>query len=483
MLYSPTLQAIFLLSIAYLLQRCFRSYQAERRFQQFARDNACQSPHKSVNKLPWGIDRLIRVFRFKGDMLDGLIFARFKLEGTWTYGHTTFFGEQVIHTAEPRNVQAILATKFNDFEIGKRRHRQFGPLLGHGIFTSDGAMWEHYRALLKPQFSREQISDLKAAERHMQHLFQALPVKVDGWTEDVDILQLFYRFTLDVGTEFLVGRSVNSQLDALNNTASSGDKNPTGAPSITAEACFRDGFATARGMLTWRIRMQALYWLVDSKAFREACAMCHRFIDHYVAIALNPERLAAEKAARVKDGPKEKYVLLDALAESTQDPIELRDQLLQLLLAGRDTTATLLAFTFWELARHPEVWGKLRAEVLRIFGTEEQGEEITFAKLKGSRYLQYVINETLRLYPVAPLNGRTAVQDSVLPVGGGPNSKSPMAVRKGTLVNFSDYVIHRREDIWGEDVLEWKPERWVDRKYGWEYLPFNGGPRICIGRK
>jgi hypothetical protein len=100
---------------------------------------------------------------------------------------------------------------------------------------------------------------------------------------------------------------VNSQLDALNNTASSGDKNPTGAPSITAEACFRDGFATARGMLTWRIRMQALYWLVDSKAFREACAMCHRFIDHYVAIALNPERLAAEKAARVKDGP-EKYV-------------------------------------------------------------------------------------------------------------------------------------------------------------------------------
>jgi hypothetical protein len=89
--------------------------------------------------------------------------------------------------------------------------------------------------------------------------------------------------------------------------------------------------------------------------------------------------------------------------------------------------------------------GKLRAEVLRIFGTEEQGKRSPSLP-KGSRHLQYVINE-LALYPVAPLNGRTAVQDSVLPVGGGPNSKSPMAVRKGTLVNFSDYVIHRREDI------------------------------------
>ncbi|KAI9875794.1 MAG: hypothetical protein M1830_007994 [Pleopsidium flavum] len=483
MTYSPLLQTVFLLFIAYLLQRWIRDYQAERRFQQFARDNGCQSPHKSINKLPWGIDRLIRVFRFKGDMLDGIIFARFKVEGTWTYAHATLFGEQVIHTAEPRNVQTILATRFNDFEIGKRRHGQFGPLLGYGIFTSDGAAWEHYRALLKPQFSREQISDLKAAERHMQHLFQALPLKVDGWTEEIDLLQLFYRFTLDVGTEFLVGRSVDSQLDALNNTATTQDDNATGARSITTEAYFREGFATAQLMLTWRIRMQGLYWLVDSRAFRKACAMCHQFIDHYVAIALNPQRLAAEKAARVKDGPKEKYVLLDALAESTQDPIELRDQLLQLLTAGRDTTATLLGFTFWELARHAGVWGKLRSEVLGIFGTEEQGEEITFAKLKSSRYLQYVINETLRLYPVAPLNNRIAVRDAVLPVGGGPNSESPVAVRKGTVVNFSDYVMHRREDIWGEDVLEWKPERWIDRKYGWEYLPFNGGPRICIGQQ
>ena len=479
---SPILQAVFLLPAVYLIQRWCRGYLAERRFQQFARDNGCQPAHLSINKLPWGIDRIIAVLRFKGDMLDDLIFARFKQEGTWTYTHTTLFGEHLLHTAEPRNVQAVLATGFKDFEIGKIRHHQFGPLLGLGILTSDGPAWEHFRALLKPQFSREQISDLNAAERHTQHLFQALPVKEDGWTDGGDILELFYRLTLDVGTEFLIGRSVNSQLAALDKATSKGDATVTDDAQALAEAYFRDGFALAQETLMWRIRMQSLYWLMDSKAFRKACAMSHRFIDHYVGIALDPARLAAEKTARVTDGTKEKYVLLDKLADSTRDPIELRDQLLQLLTAGRDTTATTLGFVFWNLARRPAAWMKLRAEVHRNFGTVGQGEEITFAKLKSARYVQYVINETLRLYPVAPLNNRIAVRDTVLPVGGGPDGKSPVAVRKGTLVNYSDYIIHRREDIWGADVLEWKPERWIDRKQGWEYLPFNGGPRICIGR-
>lgn len=416
-------------------------------------------------------------------MLDDLIFARYKQEGAWTYTHTTLFGKHILHTVEPRNVQAVLATRFEDFDIGEIRHRQFGPLLGYGIFTSDGSAWEHYRGLLKPQFSREQISDLDVAERHVQHLFQALPVKDDGWTEGGDIMELLYRLTLDIITEFLIGKSVNLQLAALDKAASNGDQAGTDATQASAEAYFSDAFGFAQQTLTWRIRLQSLYWLADSRAFRKACAKCRHFIDQYVAIALNPSRLAAEKKARAANGAKEKYVLLDKLAESTRDPIELRDQLLQILTAGRDTTATSLGFIFANLARHPEAWLKIRAVVLEVFGAEGQGEEITFAKLKSARYVQYVINETLRLYPVAPLNNRIAVRDSVLPVGGGPDGKAPVAVRKGTLVNFSDYIMHRREDIWGKDVLEWKPERWVDRKYGWEYLPFNGGPRICIGRK
>lgn len=82
-----------------------------------------------------------------------------------------------------------------------------------------------------------------------------------------------------------------------------------------------------------------------------------------------------------------------------------------------------------------------------------------------------------------PLNIRFATKDTTLPVGGGVEGKDPIFVKEGLQVEYSVYVMQRRKDLWGEDADEFKPERWLGRKTGWEYLPFNGGPRICIGRK
>jgi cytochrome P450 len=89
----------------------------------------------------------------------------------------------------------------------------------------------------------------------------------------------------------------------------------------------------------------------------------------------------------------------------------------------------------------------------------------------------------LRLHPVVPGNSRTTYKDSVLPVGGGPDGKSPAFVPKGTIVMYSPYSMHRREDFYGEDANEFRPERWESLRPGWEYLPFNGGPRICLGQQ
>jgi len=71
----------------------------------------------------------------------------------------------------------------------------------------------------------------------------------------------------------------------------------------------------------------------------------------------------------------------------------------------------------------------------------------------------------------------------VLPLGGGPDGKDPLFVRKGTLVAYSLWTMHRRKDYFGEDVEVFRPERWETLRPGWEYLPFNGGPRICLGRE
>jgi len=175
-----------------------------------------------------------------------------------------------------------------------------------------------------------------------------------------------------------------------------------------------------------------------------------------------------------------KDTLIARLTTQTQDKAELRNQILALLFAGRDTTAGLLGWTFMRLAVHRDIFLKLREIVLREFAP---GEPVSFTKLKGCRYLQHFLNEVLRLHPLVPFNNRIAAKDTTLPVGGGPDQKSPVAVRKGQTINYSVYLMHRRKDLWGEDALEFKPERWEQKVPAWQFLPFNGGPRICLGQQ
>lgn len=101
--------------------------------------------------------------------------------------------------------------------------------------------------------------------------------------------------------------------------------------------------------------------------------------------------------------------------------------------------------------------------------------------LRGTLLTQ---NPALRLYPSAPINSRFCRQTTTLPLGGGPDGQSPLLVPKGLPVAYSVYHMQRREDIYGPDALSFRPERWDEEKLadiGWAYLPFNGGPRVCLG--
>ena len=76
-----------------------------------------------------------------------------------------------------------------------------------------------------------------------------------------------------------------------------------------------------------------------------------------------------------------------------------------------------------------------------------------------------------------------ALRDTWIPVGGGPDGQSPLFLEKNNVVTYSTYVMHRRKDLFGADADDFKPERWEKLRPGWEYLPFNGGPRICPGQR
>lgn len=206
----------------------------------------------------------------------------------------------------------------------------------------------------------------------------------------------------------------------------------------------------------------------------------HAFADSLIHEAIVRQASVGEqKSADSETASKnERYVFLHELLKQTQDPERIRSELLNILFAGRDTTAGLLSNLWFELARRPDIWAKLRAEV-----DELHGQRPDYAQIKGMKYVRWVLNECLRLMPIIPVNARIAVRDTVLPVGGGEDGKAPAFVPKNSVVLYYPWSMHRRKDFFGEDANEFRPERWETLRPGWEYLPFNGGPRICVGQQ
>ncbi|KAL4865155.1 hypothetical protein BDV12DRAFT_211224 [Aspergillus spectabilis] len=379
-------------------------------------------------------------------------------------------GRDNIFTCDPVNVQAMLATKFKDFELGSMRRYTLYPMFGVGIFTSDSDTWSHSRALLRPQFTREQVSDLDLEEHHVQQAMRAMSIDlVTQWTPEIDLQAIFLCLTIDSATEFLFGESANSQAEALRN----GGRLPPDHFSYL--------FDRGQWYVAQRSRFERLHWLVDNAESRSIIRAVHAYVDNFVNAALK----SAEDPKKQSSDTSTTYIFLEALVATTKDPIELRSQCLNILLAGRDTTASLLSWSMLMLARHPGIFNNLRKTIIADFGpyTPTRSEKITFESLKSSRPLQHFLLEVLRLYPSVPINRRTANRPTTLPTGGGSLGKDPIYLRAGDSVFYSPFVTHRRRDIWGEDAESFKPRRWESVKPGWEYLPFNGGPRICLGQQ
>lgn len=123
-------------------------------------------------------------------------------------------GRRTIFTADPENIKAILATQFQDYGKGELFHREWKAFLGDSIFTTDLEQWHDSRALLRPQFIKDRVSDLEVFETHVQLLIQKIVQggkRYDGTQGgEVEVSDLLFRYTLDAATHFLLGRSVDS---------------------------------------------------------------------------------------------------------------------------------------------------------------------------------------------------------------------------------------------------------------------------------
>ncbi|KAI4168867.1 MAG: hypothetical protein LQ343_006080 [Gyalolechia ehrenbergii] len=378
-----------------------------------------------------------------------------------TYGHTfqcQVYNNTKIYTIAPKNLQSVFSTDFDSWGIAPLRLFFFGPFIGKGIMTADGPFWTHSRALLKPTFARAQISDLSAYSLHVDHLLTALSEHNDL---DVDLKPFFERLALDSSTEFLFGHSTGSL---------------TSSPTLDAQA-FVQAYNYGQAGIGKRMQLPQWNFLTRDKRFWRSCSLARAFVERCVA-----QVSASQKDPTYKQPSR--LVLAHQLAEQTEDQQDIVNQLLNVFLPAHDATAVALTNIFFHLSRHPTVYAALRREIMAI-GPHPMW---TFERLKACKYLQAVMNESFRLNPSIGQMNRIALGDTVLPTGGGRDGTAPVFVRKGTIITTSFYALHRLPQLWGEDAGIWRPERWLQKsgdeltKVGhWTFLPFGGGPRICIG--
>ena len=306
----------------------------------------------------------------------------------------------------------------------------------------------------------------------------------------------------DTTTEFLFGETMNT----------------LSSKSSFETQEFLRAFHYAQKGMGQRIQMQFLRFLHRDKEWYRSIKISHAFADRYVDKALEFRRnyLATKELEQDEESDEDdvtkRYVLLHEMAKDTDDREELRSQIIHVFIAGHDPSGITVGNAVFHLCRHPEIWAKLRAEVL------SHGDvPFTFESLKNLHFVQYVIKEStcpplllptyrnfypqnpqnrtkteieidnqiaLRLHPVVPGDTRVAYVDTVLPTGGGPAGTSPVFVPKGSLVMTSLHSLHRLAPCFADDrPEEFVPERWETVRPGWSYLPFFGGPRICPGRQ
>lgn len=337
----------------------------------FAHENHCQPPVLAVSKL-FGLDTIRQtIAAAKRHRMLELSLSRFK-----TYGNTfrvNRLATTVIMTREPQNMKTILSLRFKDYGLGNRI-RSFGPLLGYGIFTTDGEHWARSRAMIRPNLVKDQVAHLDIFEELMGDLLELIPT--DGST--VDLQDLFFCYTMDSATEFLFGHSVQTLKKRRYN---GGDESVQD---------FASAFNYAQNAIASHARMGPLKIFYRDHKAKDANRICHELVEEFMDKALRYREGFNEKASSEENGrdEKPKYLFLQGLAQQTGDRRRIRDELMNVLLAGRDTTASLLSNMFFMLAKNPEIWAKLRAEIVTL-----EGRAPIYEQLRSFTYLKYCINE------------------------------------------------------------------------------------------
>ncbi|KZT65611.1 cytochrome P450 [Daedalea quercina L-15889] len=415
------------------------------------------------------------------------------------YGSTItykgLFNEDILYTIDTRAVNHILSHSVDYWKPSKVRYAT-AQLVGTGLVYVEGDQHRQQRRVKNPGFGPSQIRDLtgifvqKSIE--LANFWKDLISKT-GEPARIEVLDGLSRMTLDViglaGFNYhFDALSVNGKRNELNAAFSVIFGKASNAPSIF-------GFL--------RFLFPPLRYIPLPQARRVAKA---RKIMHRVGMQLIREKKAEATGVNIhgdkmdsKHADLQSRDLLTLLTRANMDPEipenqrlsdeEILAQVPTFLVAGHETTSNATGWALYALAIAPEIQGKLREEVWGL-----STDNPTMDELQELEYLDFVVRETLRLHAPVPSTIREAVKDDLIPLNvpfTDVNGQVHDAIKidKGTAIDIPIIHLNRSKAIWGEDALEFKPERWATTPEAAHNVPgvwgnmmtFLGGPRSCIG--
>ncbi|KAF9590817.1 hypothetical protein IFM89_038539 [Coptis chinensis] len=386
-----------------------------------------------------------------------------------------FSNLRYIVTCHPQNLEYILKTNFDNFPKGSDFNEVF-DLLGDGIFNADNELWRSQRKVAHGCFSSANFRNLVAKSTRKVIEDQLVPffahVAKEGTIIDLQDVCKRFAFDSNMGTilggdeKYLsIGLPVNELADAVDDAQ---------------EAIF---YRHVIPKLLWK------FLRLLSVGRERKLARAWKSVDVSLGKYISQTR---ENLLRGVETSDLLSMHIKSQDELFRDDKFLRDAMLNLFIAGRDTIASGLIWFLWLVVKTPRVQAKILYELELIFskknnelqcgGIPRTKTPVVFDSedLKGLVYLHAALCESLRLYPPLPLNSKAVLKEDVLPDG--------TRVKPGMQIILSFYSEGKMPWIWGEDSLEFKPERWINEEGKLKHEPFskffvfNAGPRTCIGK-
>eukprot|EP01120_Amphizonella_sp_Union-15-10_P010178 TRINITY_DN4042_c0_g1_i1.p1 TRINITY_DN4042_c0_g1~~TRINITY_DN4042_c0_g1_i1.p1 ORF type:complete len:487 (+),score=67.16 TRINITY_DN4042_c0_g1_i1:94-1554(+) len=364
----------------------------------------------------------------------------------WSF---TFGARSFVNFTDPELLEQVLKTHFKDIQRSSARHDEMYDLLGDGIFTSAGDTWKSLRKMATPLFKVKNIKE-SMIPSFFKHANVVLEKLKNTESDRIEIFSITAEYTMNTFLE--IGLGAEHLLSAKQKQQFATDFN------------FMQECTFSRATLP--------FWKFIPNP--RGLSLALKNIDTLVYSVIDQRKKESRQELLKKTDILSKCLIEEDNEGKPYNDKFLRDIFLNLLLAGRDTTASFIGWTLFVLSQHQDVEKKVLEEISKVV----KGTFATYEELEEMKYTRQVLSETLRLFSPVPINSRTAQKDIVLSNG--------YVLKKGTIVGIHPYVVGRDPDLW-ENPERFDPDRFspekMSKQHPFAFIPFHAGPQLCLGKE